>query len=137
MAIDRLLLLANFDPLEKSIGRDQAPAPLDGGAERGFLRHRLAAGVDERGADFRIFRPTGNQSPPHLRQLAACGGLTNDRNLLRRRNVVAQRQLPLDLRREVKVPRYFGRRGSQGVTATHFIYSGAAPPLLTDKYTCV
>src|ERR1035438_2070629 len=73
------------------VRRDQAPARFQGIAECRLRARRLRPRVNHLGGDGRVFRPRGNQSPPHQRQLADgfLWMLANNWNGLRWSDVVA------------------------------------------------
>ena len=58
-------------PLVEAIDRNQAAAPSEGRAERGFLRHRFGAGIEQSLTDREIAGPRRNKPPTqrdhHLR----------------------------------------------------------------------
>src|SRR5260370_32851903 len=61
----RLLRLgADFLPLIKTVGRDEAPARRERGPERRFLSHRLGLGVNEAVANLGVLVPERHQTPP-------------------------------------------------------------------------
>src|SRR5215213_351481 len=80
-------------PLVESVGRDQAPPPAEGAAERGLLGSRLAAGVDHARPDLGIVGPRRDEPPPEHLEPPLPFLLQNRSNLLRRGNVVARRKV--------------------------------------------
>jgi hypothetical protein len=88
----RVFLAADHAPFVEGIGRHQAPAQLERRAERRLLLHRLGPCVDELVADGRVVGPRGDQAPAGRDALAAAvGAEADDRQRLRRRDVVAGR----------------------------------------------
>ena len=81
-------------PFVESVGRHQAAALLERGAERRLFRHRFAACVDQAGADGHVLGPGWNQSPAQHRELAPAGGVeSHDGGRLSRRDIVARREI--------------------------------------------
>src|ERR1700680_2354892 len=64
--VKRLLPCAEFLPLEKTVGGNDATPLLQSRAERGLFRQCFSTGVDHAVSNRRILRPTCNQSPAHL-----------------------------------------------------------------------
>ena len=69
--------------------RDQAPSRAKRGAERWLLGQGLGAGVEGAVGDLGLRRPAWDQPPAHVDHLVApVGGPSDDRDALRRRDVV-------------------------------------------------
>src|SRR5215216_1116512 len=80
-------------PLVESVGRDEAPPPAEGAAERGFLGGRLAAGVDHARPDLGVVGPRRYEAPPEHLYTPLPFFLQNRSYRLRRGDVVARRKV--------------------------------------------
>jgi len=80
-------------PLVETVGRDQAPPPAEGPAERRLLRRRLAAGVDHARPDLGVVGPGRHEPPPEHLKTPSSFIFQNRGDLLRRSNVVARGNL--------------------------------------------
>ena len=82
-------------PFVEAVGRDQTAAPLHGVPERRLVEHRIAARLQHQRECLGILDPGRNQTPTHQRELPLALIEPHDRNRLRRRHVVARREIRL------------------------------------------
>ena len=90
-------------PLVIGIHHEQAAAAADGVAEARFFRQCLGAGVDDQWKRLHILDKTRQESPAHESEVPQPVALQpNHRNRLRRRDIVARREIGLlDIAEEV------------------------------------
>lgn len=105
----RLPLLRIPGPFIVTIGRNETAALFHCCPKRRLGRGVFAAGVDHLVTDFGVVRPGRHESPAHLGKLATGIGLANHCHVLRRGDVVPQRQLQLAVQSEM-LNKHVGRR---------------------------
>src|SRR5262245_3968649 len=104
-------------PGVKAVGGNEAAPPAHGVAEGWLVVHGLAARIDEQAEILRVLDPRRDQAPTHQRELPFSLDLANDGHRLRRRDIVARREIRL-LRIAEQAPDRF-RRGNDHVASTH------------------
>src|SRR4029079_1880986 len=104
-------------PLVKAVGRYEATPPFHGSTEGRLVCQRFAPGIDQQREILRILDPGWEQSPSHQRKLPLAVDQPYDRDRLRRRDVVARREIGLLGGPEQGWDRF--RRRRHGIAAAH------------------
>ncbi len=108
-------------PFVEAVGRNEAAPAPHGVAERRLVEHRLAARIDHERDGLRVLHPGRNESPAHQAEGPPALGEADHRDRLRRRHVVARREIRLLAIAEQRPDR--GRRRGDDVASAHWLSS--------------